>query len=135
MRLFCFHHAGSSALMYNQLKINGMIIHPIQLNGRDNNKKPYFNSCIEAADSIYEEIEPYLSEPYMFFAHSMGTWIAYAVLCKIIKMNQSQPIKFIISAFCHPFIKIDDAPWIPNTELDDNDFKEEVKRWGANKQL
>jgi medium-chain acyl-[acyl-carrier-protein] hydrolase len=135
MRLFCFHHAGSSALMYNQLKINGMVIHPIQLNGRDNNKKPYFNSCIEAADSIYTEIEPYLSEPYMFFAHSMGTWIAYSVLSKIIKMNQSQPIKFIISAFCHPFIKTDNAPWIPNTKLDDNDFKEEVKRWGANKQL
>lgn len=137
MKLFCFHHAGGSALMYKSLKINGIQICPIQLNCRDENKKPFYKSLIEASNEIYCEMIKLIDENdelYMVFAHSMESWIAYSVLSKMMQNDRKMPIKFIVSAFCHPFINAADSPWISNTKLNDNDFKE-ILEWGANSKL
>ena len=119
--------------MYKSLKINGIDICPIQLNGRDENNKPFYKSLIDASNDIYDYMINLIDdEPYMVFAHSTGSWIAYAVLSKMMQSGKKMPIKFIVSAFCHPFINTVDSPWISNEELSDEDFQREILGWGTN---
>ena len=112
-RLFCFHHAGTGASIFNswseKLPSDTEVI-SIQLPGRENRLKetPFtrLKPLIQTLTPLFEE---YLDVPFAFFGHSMGALLSFEVARELRRKSWSVPECLFVSAYR--------APQIPDLDL------------------
>ncbi|MFD8483831.1 thioesterase II family protein [Kitasatospora sp. NPDC059673] len=79
--LFCFHHAGGSASVFNALRTAlrpAVDVLPVQLPGRENRlREPGPGSMAELVAVLDRQLDPHLDAPHFFYGHSMGALVAH----------------------------------------------------------
>ena len=115
LRLFCFPYAGGNNSIYNdwdkELDKDISLV-TVHLKGRvERIAEDAINDMNILVDELYENIKPYLDDPFAFYGHSMGGLVAFALLKKI-EQNGYKAHKLIISASRPPHLyaqnKMDD---------------------------
>lgn len=134
VKLFCFPHAGGSAMVYQGWKkyLNQSIeLHPVEMAGRGRRfgEKPY-KTIEQAVEGLYTYVDKYLNDTkeYAMFGHSMGSIIAYEVAHKIKKLKGREPVHMFFSGRFPPHIVKDDELV---HKLDDEAFIEKVLEMGG----
>jgi len=81
LRLFCFHHAGGSALVFRDWHKhvpNTIEICPVELPGRGRRRgESLSGSLLELSAAAANGIQPLLKIPFAFFGYSMGAAVAF----------------------------------------------------------
>jgi len=116
----------------------------VQYPGRTTRKKEScFESIRELVDSLHGVLKEYCDDdvPYVVVAHSVGTWIAYELLRRMRqdaiggggrKKMFKMPEHCFLSSFPPPTIPDAERPWRVNKDLDEEQFKDECRRWNVN---
>jgi surfactin synthase thioesterase subunit len=84
LRLFCFHHAGGAASAFAdwpaQLEPDVSVV-PVQLPGRETRVgEPRLLDMAELVSELSAHLEPWLDAPCAFYGHSMGAFVAHALV-------------------------------------------------------
>jgi medium-chain acyl-[acyl-carrier-protein] hydrolase len=131
--LFCIPYAGSSAAFYKRWKKYmkpSIRLYPIEMPGRGERRgESLYNSMEEAVNDFFHIIKKELKKTqYAFFAHSMGTVIAYELYRKIKKAGYGLPVHMFLSGRYPPHVSYD-SPKI--STLPDNELIRVMKKIGA----
>lgn len=100
MRLFCFHHAGGGALVFNawvKALRPAVEVIPVEIPNRER-----FATMRDLVDAVIEQLGPLLDEPHMFFGHSFGAMLAYRLACVRAAAGGEQPRAIFLSAYAPP---------------------------------
>jgi surfactin synthase thioesterase subunit len=128
-RLFCFPHAGGGASVFQPwLKqfCSGVEIYPIQYPGREGRwLEPRFTRMSEVISELVAALTPLLQQPYAFFGHSMGAFVAFELTRELRRHNQPLPQILIMSGARAPHVPDPDPPM---HELPDDSLLEDLKR-------
>jgi surfactin synthase thioesterase subunit len=129
LRLICLPYAGGSISTYanwiNEVP-EGVEIIAVQPPGRGVRFiEPPFDSMHALVESLFSALTPILTEPYVVFGHSLGSWVSYELLKKIQKNNLTLPVHFFASGARAPHIekKKENIHALP-----DEQFKERLKK-------
>lgn len=108
IRLFCFHFAGGGASCFNSwAKVLGedLAVCPIQLPGRESRfREPRITNFNDLICQLYDQLQPYLNQPYAFYGHSLGALIAYAIAHKRHQLSLRLPLVLFVGAHRAPHI-------------------------------
>ena len=149
MRVLCFPNAGNTEDMFTHegtgerrakspllewAKTNDAEILAVQYAGRANRKDESF------AFDIYEITEPLLpivarklnEIQYVVIGHSVGAWIGFEFLHLLRSRGCRMPEHVFFSSFPFPDIQHVDRPWRINVHLDEEAFKNEIRKWDVN---
>ncbi|WP_055522749.1 thioesterase domain-containing protein [Streptomyces graminilatus] len=105
-RLFMFHHAGGSHLLYR-----GWAEHfpqdwelcLLEAPGRGHLQAlPLIDDCDRLVDHFHTAIAPLLDRPFGFFGHSMGALIAYQLTRRLLRQGDPLPTWLGMSAYGAP---------------------------------
>lgn len=101
LRLFCFSHAGGSAvgfLEWQSLLDPRILVSAIQLPGRGAryHEAPYTNLA-ELVDAIAIQVAAMGNRPYAFFGHSLGALLAFEVARRLRQRRETQPLHLFVS--------------------------------------
>ncbi|MFE7403061.1 thioesterase domain-containing protein [Streptomyces sp. NPDC057557] len=105
-RLFMFHHAGGSHLLYR-----GWAEHfpedwelcLLEAPGRGQLQTlPLIDDCDQLVDYFHTAIAPLLDRPFGFFGHSMGSLIAYQLTRRLLREGDPLPTWLGVSAYGAP---------------------------------
>lgn len=131
LRLFCFPFAGGGSSIFrtwSQDLPNWIEVCPVQLPGRENriSEKP-FDKMDPLVAFVAAGLKPYLDMPFVFFGHSMGSFIAYELACYLReKYNLLPEYLFVSGRF---------APHVPDPDnfhlLEEKEFKEKLKEYNG----
>ena len=110
VKLYCLPYAGGSAEIYTKWGSyldSSIKLRPVELAGRASRyKEPYYNSMREAVDDIVSLIENELEESgYAIFGHSMGSIMAYELVCRLREKNLKPPMHIFFSGRYPPSIR------------------------------
>ncbi|MFD9793779.1 thioesterase domain-containing protein [Streptomyces sp. NPDC059070] len=106
VRLFLFHHAGGSHLLYR-----GWAQHfppdwelcLLEAPGRGHLQAlPLIDDCDRLADCFHTALAPLLDRPFGFFGHSMGALIAYQLTRRLLHHGHPSPTWLGVSAYGAP---------------------------------
>ncbi|MDT0321414.1 thioesterase domain-containing protein [Streptomyces millisiae] len=122
-RLFLFHHAGGSHLLYR-----GWAEHfpqdwdlcLLEAPGRGHLQAlPLIDDCDRLVDYFHTAIAPLLGQPFGFFGHSMGALIAYQLTRRLHHQGGPLPTWLGVSAYGAPRAGADDSHphLMPDDEL------------------
>jgi medium-chain acyl-[acyl-carrier-protein] hydrolase len=101
LRLFCFPYAGGNSSTYAKW-IDSLPPHIelicIQPPGRATRifETPY-NDMTTLVSDLYCSMKHLLDKPYVVFGHSLGSKVAYELLCQIQSKRQNMPERLIVS--------------------------------------
>lgn len=114
IRLFCFHYGGGSASAYREWA-NDIVEHvdlvAIQLPGRENRfGEPLLNNVSQVVNELYQNFASYLSQPFVFFGHSIGALIAFEFVRLLQKNGAPQPKYLIVSGTKAPQVPLKRRP-------------------------
>jgi len=142
LRVFCFHSAGSAESMYTGPAMNPFLTWVKETKavevvapsypGRD---KMRDKRALEKADEIASQLLPVvfsqLSDgvPFVFWAHSMGCWVAFELLMLMRKVGLPMPKMCAFNAFSPPTLPVASRPWRVNRQLSDKQMKDELLLW------
>lgn len=109
MKLFCFPYAGGSATVYRKWKrlVNNMLeIVPVEIPGRGTR---FSDELCDNMDELVEDLylrhkESFLEGDYMLYGHSMGSWIVYYLMNRLVKENITLPRHLFLSGKEAPHI-------------------------------
>jgi len=108
IRLFCFHYAGGGASCFSgwtNLFGDDVAVCPVQLPGREGRfRELRITSFNDLIDELYEQLTPYLEQPYAFYGHSLGGLIAYALTHKLYAARLTLPLILFVGAHRAPHI-------------------------------
>lgn len=125
-RLFWFPHAGGGT---QTISADGLSICPVRLPGREvRSAEAPFERMAPLVEALAHAIEPYLSQPYFFFGHSMGAAIAFEVARLLRRRGLPLPRVLIASAARAPQFRRNFVP--PPTPADET-FLGELRRLGG----
>jgi surfactin synthase thioesterase subunit len=106
LRLFCFHHAGGGASAFTKWrKALGpeIAVFPVQLPGREGRiTEPAFTDIDALVAELDEQLEPFLTEPFAFYGHSMGALVAYNLVRLRTARGRSLPRTLLVGAYPGP---------------------------------
>ncbi len=123
-RLFLFHHAGGSHLLYR-----GWAEHfpqdwelcLLEAPGRGHlQTQPLIDDCDQLVDYFHTAVAPLLDRPFGFFGHSLGALIAYKLTRRLLRQGDPLPTWLGVSAYGAPQgeADTDDRPHLmPDDEL------------------
>ncbi|MFS0634270.1 thioesterase domain-containing protein [Mesobacillus foraminis] len=137
MQLFCIPFAGGSATVYSKWKgrLGGKIeIVPLELSGRgDRFGEPLYNDFQAAVGDLYDLILKNMHEdqPYAIFGHSMGALLAYELYVKLALNQNALPVHMFFSGREAPHINLFETNKIKISNLPDNQFLEELKKYNG----
>lgn len=100
VRLFCFAHAGGSAMVYRlwqQQFESGIEVLPVQLPGRGGRLEPLINRMEPLADAVADALNPYIDRPFALFGHSMGALVAFELAHRLRDRRGVEPVHFFVS--------------------------------------
>jgi len=102
MKLFCFHHSGASAQTYftwAALLPQNIELNTIQLTGRaERMDEAHFTNIDELLEVLVPIIRTELDKKFVFFGHSMGGMLAFALTRSLRASNLPLPQHLFISA-------------------------------------
>lgn len=114
MKLFCFPYAGGSAMVYSKWKKltdDSFEILPVEIPGRGIRfAEELCDNMEDLIDDLYSRLEQsFIAEEYMLYGHSMGSWIVYYLMHRIVKEGIRLP--------SHLYLSGKEAPHIVKNEL------------------
>jgi surfactin synthase thioesterase subunit len=131
--LFCLPFAGSSAYSYRAFQSytdDTLRIAAIDLPGRGRRFcEPLLRNLNDMADDAYNQIRQRLNGcAYAVYGHSMGSWIAYLLVKRILRDGYPPPRHLFVSGRPSPSVPGKEKDWqgLPRT-----DFLEILKRFGG----
>jgi surfactin synthase thioesterase subunit len=131
--LFCLPFAGSSAYSYRAFQSyadDTLRIAAIDLPGRGRRFcEPLLRDLNDMADDAYNQIRQQLNGgAYTVYGHSMGSWIAYLLVKRILRDGYPPPRHLFVSGRSSPSMPGKEKDWhrLPRT-----DFIEILKRFGG----
>ena len=107
LRLFCFSHAGGSALAYRRWQSLfsrfDIEVCAIQLPGRENRlREPPYSQIGPLVAALIDVVRPATDRPYACFAHSMGTLVAFELAHGLRAAGLPEPVGMVMSAHRAP---------------------------------
>ncbi|WP_299136674.1 thioesterase domain-containing protein [uncultured Tenacibaculum sp.] len=110
IKLFCLPYAGGSANIYskwNESLEEHIELCPIELAGRGSRiGERHYTSLNEVVNDIFNHIsEDILSHDYAIFGHSLGAFLTYELIQKIISEGLPSPIHSFFSGRTPPGVK------------------------------
>lgn len=140
-RIFCFPPAGGAESVYTAkktpfmnwvLETNSVEVVALQYPGRENMLKDGLHTSLATLSSlilavIYDKIAD--GVPYFVWGHSVGTWLCFEVLMLARKVGLPMPKAAVLNAFPAPHIPEEKRPWQKSENLEDEEFKEELRLW------
>jgi len=134
INLFCLPYAGGSAAVYSKWSklLNSAIrLHPFEMAGRaGRHREPFYSSMQEAVEDVIALIwkECGDSGDYAVWGHSMGSILAYELVCQLQKRNLKQPVHVFFSGRYPPSIAKEERNlhMLPEPE-----FEEEAVKLGG----
>mmetsp|Transcript_92368 Transcript_92368/g.287562 ORF Transcript_92368/g.287562 Transcript_92368/m.287562 type:complete len:389 (-) Transcript_92368:120-1286(-) len=142
LRIFCFHNAGSTESNYTNppkspfaewaKETKAVEIVALDYPGRDKLLKAKKHTSTatlapELVSVVYEKLND--GVPYVVWAHSVGTWVAFEFLMTCRKIGLPMPIAGFFNAFPAPHMPVAMRPWRKNKRLNDEQMKEELLNW------
>jgi len=128
IRLITFPPAGFGATFYHSwasLLPKGIELNNVQLPGRENRlHETPFTNMQDLLDKLEIELQPELDQPFAFFGHSMGAWVAFELANRLEKCGR-QPEYLFVSGRQSP-VTLDSLP--PIHQLPDAAFIDELQR-------
>jgi medium-chain acyl-[acyl-carrier-protein] hydrolase len=104
-RLFCFHHAGGSAVAFVNWSAelgNGVEVCAIQTPGRENLfAAPRHRSIQTLVRALLPQLSSWLDRPFAFFGHSLGALVAFATANILRDAGGPSPTHLFLSG-CRP---------------------------------
>jgi medium-chain acyl-[acyl-carrier-protein] hydrolase len=133
IKLFCLPYAGGTAMVYTRWRkyLNtSILLLPVELAGRGKRfQTPLYQSFSEAVDDLCRLIQPELEhQPYAFFGHSMGSFLAYELTRKLIALNYPEPVHLFLSGRYPPHLKKEEKIY---HLLPDDEFRKEIIEMGG----
>lgn len=133
LRLICFPYAGGSAGVYRtwgKLLSPAIEVCAVQLPGREDRlREQAFIDMNALIPALANALLPDLDKPFVFFGHSLGAAIAFALSQYLQSANQLLPRQLIVSGRCAPHLPNRNAPLY---RLSDHDFFQQLRqRYGA----
>lgn len=125
MTVFCFPFAGGSSTTFHawldHLHLDAEII-TVQMPARGSRlaDEPCDNMG-DLVESLFLNILPLISKPYLFFGHSMGSKVAFELARKLHQCELPMPVHFISSGCPAPFLPrcVDPIHALPEAEFID----------------
>ncbi|MFE4612981.1 thioesterase II family protein [Streptomyces niveus] len=106
LRLFCFHHAGGTAAIYNgwdRALGPEISVVPVQLPGRERRvREPRIVELEPLLDELRHHLGPHLDAPYALYGHSMGALVAYALTRRRVEAGERPPERLLVGAYPAP---------------------------------
>lgn len=100
LRLFCFAHAGGSAMVFRpwlqQFESNIEVI-PVQLPGHGGRPDALMTRVAHLTDAAADVLAPYLDRPFALFGHSMGALLAFELAHRLRERLAVEPAHLFIS--------------------------------------
>ena len=129
LRLFCFPYAGGSAIAFRnwqQSVPSAIEVCPVQLPGRGGRTLELPHSSLnELVRAVANGLLPFLSKPFAFFGHSMGSILSFELARYLRKHYSLQPRHLFVSGRRGPQVPDCDPP---TYNLPDSEFLEELRR-------
>ncbi|MDI3408212.1 thioesterase II family protein [Streptomyces cavernicola] len=101
-RLFLFHHAGGSQLLYRGWERAfpaDWELCLVDAPGRGRLLgRPLIGTCDQLVDFFRAELEPWTDRPFAFFGHSMGALVAYELTRRLVREGRPLPSWIGLSA-------------------------------------
>lgn len=140
-RVFCFHNAGSAESNYSAKKTpftdwiaeaGSVEFLSLQYPGRENMRKDKLHTafgtlCPTLLSIIYDKVAD--GVPYVFWGHSVGTWVCFELLMLMRKVGLPMPKAALLNGFVAPHLPMERRPWHKSRKQDDAQFREEVTNW------
>jgi len=140
-RVLCFHNAGSTESNYTgagtpfiswikETKAAEFIA--FDYPGRNKLLKEPKHTCAQTLASLLAGVAlEKLTDgvPYVIWAHSMGTWVAFEFLMLCRKAGLPMPKAAFLMAFPAPQLPVESRPWRQNKSLTDVEMRQEVLDW------
>ncbi|MDI3285920.1 alpha/beta fold hydrolase [Polyangium sp. 15x6] len=132
LRLFAFPHAGSGAFPYRALAAGlppWVELHAVQLPGRESlfSVTPY-RSMPPLVEALVPVLAPKLDLPFVFFGHSFGGHVAFAMARSLRARGAATPRALVVSSSRAPHLPLGRMPLhdLPRPRL-----IEELRRYGG----
>ncbi len=129
LRLFWFPHAGGGTALVGEageLSHQGIHLCPVRLPGRESRiAEAPFEKMEPLVEVLADAIEPYLSQAFAFFGHSMGAAVAFELTRLLRRRGRPLPKVLIASAARAPQYRLN---YTPPQAPSDSQFLEEVRR-------
>jgi surfactin synthase thioesterase subunit len=123
LRLFCFPHAGGSALLYRNWQSAlpaGIEVCPVQLPGRGFRlNEPAMTNIYEMSAAALSGLLSLFQQPFALFGHSMGALIAFE-LCRLLERERRiVPAMLLVAGARAPHLREEEEPtWnLPDAEF------------------
>ncbi len=109
INLICLPYAGGSAAIYSKwskLLNNYIRFHPFEMAGRaGRHKEPFYDSLQEAVEDVIALIQrECVDSDYAVWGHSMGSIMAYELICQLQKRKLKQPVHVFFSGRYPPSV-------------------------------
>ncbi|MFB6819375.1 thioesterase II family protein [Streptomyces sp. NPDC056347] len=132
LRLFVFHHAGGSHLLYRAWPSRLPGSWDVRLMDAPGHGRlldlPYITDARRLADFFVRRIEPELTCPYAFFGHSMGGLVAYEITRLLAARGRPLPVWLGVSGRAAP--RPTDLP-SPRHALPDSELQTHLELLGG----
>ncbi|WP_327365926.1 thioesterase II family protein [Streptomyces sp. NBC_01217] len=107
LRLFLFHHAGGSHLLYRDWVAEfppDWELCPLNAPGRAyERERPAADRVDDLVDHFHQKLLPLFDRPFAFFGHSMGALVAYELTLRLAAQDDGpRPVWLGLSAFGPP---------------------------------
>ena len=100
-RLFCFHHAGGSVVIFNKWRSYSPSVDviPVEIPGRGNRME---ESCITDFETLIKQTSAALAgaydgRPFFIYGHSLGAAVAFETACALQRIYNIKPQKLIVA--------------------------------------
>lgn len=100
LRLFCFSHAGGAASAYFPwaASLPDIDVVSIQLPGREGRLgEPVIDDARQMTSRLTDAIGPLLDRPFVFFGHSMGSYLAFETTRSLRRAGLPLPSRLVLS--------------------------------------
>ncbi|BBM86750.1 type I polyketide synthase [Candidatus Uabimicrobium amorphum] len=108
LRVFCFPYAGGGASLFrtfHETMPEGVEVVPIQYPGRENLiKEPLLKSVDKLVAEIYPDVKEMLDVPCVFLGYSLGALVAFEMVRKLRRENDTLPQELIVAAHRSPHL-------------------------------
>ena len=131
LRLFCFPYAGGGASVFRLWPAGlpaEVEVCAVQLPGRENRITESLISDIhELVPVVCDALIAYCDSPFVFFGHSVGSLLAYALCRELRRRGAPMPLRLIVSGGRAPHIPVSN----PLHQLKEDAFVNELRRFSG----
>ncbi|HEY6362704.1 MAG TPA: alpha/beta fold hydrolase [Vicinamibacterales bacterium] len=129
IRLFCFPYAGGGASAYRSWPARlgpAVDVCAIELPGHETRlAEPLYTSFPRLVEAIDGALDNYLDKPFVFFGHSMGALVAFALARRLRARHAPTPVHLMVSGAGAPHLPRTSPP---RRSLGDNELLQELQR-------